>query len=209
MRTVGFPLGEDQLNPLGPRCERVQFATYPFFASPTATDLERLARFLQQYPDVALRVFGNPTTVTDLDFLRYFTFLRKFYCDVFELQSLDGLRFLPDDLKALGIGLTRKEFSLKFITRFQKLEDLFIEGHSKNFDALEVLKNLKKLTLRSITVPSLSPLAGLPELWWLDIKLGGTRNLEDLRRLRELKYLELWRIRGLENLDPISDLTGL
>lgn len=209
MRTIHFPVTEDQLTRLGPRCERVQFDTYSFSTPPTETDLERLAKFLRGYPEVALRVYGSPTTITDLEFLRHFTFVRRFYCDVFELQSLEGLRFLPDDVTALGLGRTRKRFSLTFLTRFRQLRDLYLEGHSRDFGVIGNLKHLEEVTLRSVSVPSLAPLVGLQKLWWLDMKLGGTRNLEDLRRLHGLKYLELWRIRGMDNIEPISDLTEL
>lgn len=58
-------------------------------------------------------------------------------------------------------------------------------------------------------MPSLEVLTRLPELWWLAIKLGGTRNLVDLRHLSKLKYLELWRILGLTDIDFVSDMVGL
>jgi len=209
MRTVEFPLTSDLMSPLGPRCKRVQFDTYTFSTPPTDIDLVRLAEFLRGYPDVALRIFGHPSSTTDLELLRHFSFLKRFHCEIFELRSLEGVRYLPDGLREFGLGRTRRRFPLGFIKRFRGLEDLYLEGHSKEFDAVGELTNLEELTLRSVTIPSLEPLAKLSKLWWLDIKLGGTRNLTGLQSLTGLKYLELWRIRGFDDLNPVSDLSGL
>ena len=208
IRTVEFPLTEDQLLPLDPRCSRVQFLIYSFSSLPTEADLVRLSDFLSAYPKVALRVVAH-TEITDLDFLQHFPFLESFDFELYGLKNLDGLRYLPENLRFLFVGQTKGRFSLKFLTRFPQLETLFVEGHSKDFEAVGTLKGLRDLTLRSITVPSLEPLTGLSELWSLDIKLGGTKNLEALHRLPNLKYLELWMIRGLNDLDPIADVIGL
>jgi hypothetical protein len=43
----------------------------------------------------------------------------------------------------------------------------------------------------------------------LDIKLGGTKDLSLLPEIGQLKYLELWMIRGLTDLQAISDVTSL
>jgi hypothetical protein len=56
--------------------------------------------------------------------------------------------------------------------------------------------------LRSITLPGLGFLKEIPSLWWLAIKLGGTSNISAITDLN-LKYLELWRIRGFTNLMPL------
>ena len=209
-RSLDFPLTSEQLSPLDPRCERVQFSNYQFDRPPEEADFGRLAEFLRQYPDIALRIYGSGGTIRDLDFLRHFRFLEKFECDVFTLDSLDGLGYLPPTLKSLYLGQTRKRtFTLRFLEQFPSLQELFIEKHSIDFDAIGSLKHLQRLTLRSVTVSSLALLTRLPRLWSLDIKLGGIRYLEDLRHLRGLKYLELWRILGLEHLEPVSDLVGL
>jgi hypothetical protein len=68
---------------------------------------------------------------------------------------------------------------------------------------------LEDLTLRSITVDSLDFLRPLPNLSSFDLKLGGTSDLSALTNLENLKYLELWRILGLDNIEVICTLTGL
>ena len=58
-------------------------------------------------------------------------------------------------------------------------------------------------------MPDLSLLVGLANLWSLDIKLGGTKNLTLLPHLKSLKYLELWMIKGLEDVSTIASLESL
>jgi hypothetical protein len=68
---------------------------------------------------------------------------------------------------------------------------------------------LEDVTLRSITAPDLSFLKPLTHLWSLDIKLGGTTDLSAIAGMSSIKYLELWQIRGLPNVNVISGLYGL
>ncbi len=74
---------------------------------------------------------------------------------------------------------------------------------------LTELKGLEDLTLRSITLPDLSLLVGLERLWSLDLKLGGTKNLGLLPELKSLKYLELWMVKGLDDVTQIASTISL
>ena len=49
----------------------------------------------------------------------------------------------------------------------------------------------------------------LENLLSLDLKLGGTRDLSLLPRIGRLRYLELWQIRGLDNLGPVGEVVTL
>jgi hypothetical protein len=206
MRQLHSPVTPDQLTPLDPRCRIVQFLAArdrPF----TDADFRLLGEFMRQYPDVPFRVYG---TLKDLEFLRYFPGVRKFQADVWDLQSLDGLRFLPSDLESLGVGNTKsKRYSLKFLERFPALKSLFLEGHSKDFPFVDRLTQLERLSLRSITLPDLSVLTRLPRLRSLAIKLGGTTDLRLLPRVGKLRYFELWMVRGLTDVSSIAELEYL
>jgi hypothetical protein len=46
-------------------------------------------------------------------------------------------------------------------------------------------------------------------MWSLDIKLGGSNDLRALTQLENVKYLELWQVKGLSDLSVISSLTGI
>jgi hypothetical protein len=46
-------------------------------------------------------------------------------------------------------------------------------------------------------------------MWSLDIKLGGTNNLCAIEGMENIKYLELWQIRELSDIEVVSSLVGL
>ncbi|MGH2352733.1 MAG: hypothetical protein ACRDJN_14090, partial [Chloroflexota bacterium] len=42
----------------------------------------------------------------------------------------------------------------------------------------------------------------------LDLKLGRTKDLRLLPEIGHLRYLELWRVKGLADLDPVAAVVG-
>src|SRR6266508_3985739 len=166
------------LRPLDARCRWVQFSR-PL----TGADYRALAHWLEQYPAVILRSYGEGTG-TDLGFLRFFPNLRRFQADYSydRLVSLEGLNHLPNDLVYLGLGQTRKRLSLAPLVRFTVLGRLYLEGQTEDVDVIGQLRSLTSLTMRSLAL--------LPQV--------GT-----------LQYLELWMIRGLADLSPVADIATL
>ena len=205
-REVSSPLTTSQLKSLDPRCERVQINSHL-----TEKEFRKLAGFLREYPNVGLRVYGNyEKNIADLDFLKHFSFIKKFTVEVWELENFDGLEVLQTDLEELGIGQTRsKRHSLRFLERFPNLKTLYLESHTKDFATVGQLQHLEDLTLRSITLPNLSVLTALSHLKSLDIKLGGTTDLRLLPKVGKLRYLELWLIRGLTDITPVAKVESL
>jgi hypothetical protein len=203
IRQVESPLTPKMLQPLDPRCLVVQFG-----APLQERDYIELSRFVAAYPSVNFRAYSHGD-FHDLEFLRHFPFVRNFQADLWSLDNWDGLRYLPADLKFLGLGATKKTLSLEILSRFADLKELFLEGHHKDIGVVADLKRLEDLTLRSITLPDLSLLVGLERLWSLDIKLGGTKNLALLPQLKSLKYLELWMVKGLDDVSPIASTISL
>ena len=130
--------------------------------------------------------------------------------DVYLLDSTEGIEFLPDSLKSFGFGQTKsKRLSLNFLRRFNQLKDLYLESHTKDIEVISNLSRLEQLTLRSITLPGLALLLPLTNLWSLDIKLGGTRDLRLLPQVGRLKHLELWMIKGLQDVSVIREIVTL
>lgn len=185
-------------------------------------------------PDVELRVYGFCGTVCDLAFLPRLTNMRRFRADslrqargieqvaaldqleslgvgIYELESFDFLEQLPTStLRRLYLAATKsKKPSLAPLARFDHLRTLYLEGQQKEIDVISHLSQLEDLALRSITVRDFALVRGLSRLWSLDIKLGGTRNLSALAEMSGLKYLELWQVRGLDDISVVSTLTGL
>lgn len=204
LREVRSPLSEEDLRPLDPRCKVVQFSS-PLMDH----EFQKLSRFLADYPTVPLRIYGHYADgIEDLRFLRYFPTLTGFYSDVFETKSWDGLEFLPDNLEFFGLGATRRSLSLAALARFKSVKDLHLDGHKKELEAIKSLVNIEFLSLRSISLPDLSLLEPLRKLRGFALRLGGTKELK-FPELPELRYLELWMIRGLTDISGISELSSL
>jgi hypothetical protein len=176
-------------------------------------DLRRLGGFMERYPDVPLRAYGGyDGTIVDLEFLRFFPRLRRFSADALryhEFNSIEGLRFLPDDLLELGLGRTKRRLSLLPLARFQSMRKLYLEAQTKDIDVISALTELEDVTLRSTTLTDLSLLTPLRQLRSLDLKLGGTRDMGLLASLTSLTYLELWMIRGLQDISMVGELSSL
>lgn len=206
IRGLKPPLTEDQLRPLEPECERVQF-----YDPLREVELDHVAALLEQAPHVTLRAFGR--AATDLEFLRHFPRLRRLEIDLFSLRHLEGLSYLRTDLEALAIGSMSQDsygkLDLAPIARFGELRELALRAHKRNIEVISQLAHLERIMLRSITLPDLSLLLPARGLRSLDLKLGGTKNLGLLGEFPSLRYLELWRILGLDDLGPVSECTSL
>lgn len=199
------PVTPRELARLDDRSQFVQFSS-----ALSEADYQLVGDWVHDRPQVTLRAYGSyDGSITNLDFLRWFPNLKRFRADIYSLDNIDGLRHLPEDLETLGVGATKKRMSLRPISRFRELRALFLEGHTKDIDVLEVLTELVDLTLRSITLPNLELLQPLDQLRALDIKLGGTKNLDALPTLGRLRYLELWQIRGLTDVSAAAQLPDL
>lgn len=206
IRDISSPLTDDMLKPLEAASATVQF-------SRMLTDAEFIvvSEWMAAQNNVTLRFYGAyDGTTTSLEFLRFFPTLRGFSADALydSLLSLDGLRHLGDGLESLTIGQTKARLDLTPLARFRSLKSLYLEGQTKNLDVVSGLTTIDDLTLRSITLPGLELFTRLP-LTSLDLKLGGTRNLAALPRFERLRYLELWMIKGLEDLGAVSQVTQL
>jgi hypothetical protein len=180
----------------------------------TDSDFLRLADWLRGSPQLSLRVgvgFKPLSTITDLEFLRFFPFIRHFGAVTLfhSLKSIDGLRHLAPNLESLDIGATKSKLDLSVLARFSGLKTLVLEGQTEGIEAISKLTALEDLTLRSITLPDLSLLLPMTELRALDIKLGGTKDLTLLPRIGKLQYLELWMVKGLTDLSAVGRLPHL
>jgi hypothetical protein len=184
-------------------------------------------------PDVELRIYGHYSNECDLTFARLLTNVRRFAADclqrasnveaiaeipaleslslgIFELPDFSVLERLPPRLTRLSLGGTRSNRpTLAPVGKFKSLRVLYLEGHSKEIEVLSDLLELEDLTLRSITTPDVQFLAPLPQLWSLDIKLGGIRAFTGIAGKTSIKYLEIWQVRGLPDIGVVAMLPGL
>ena len=189
--------------------------------------------FLSVRPDVEFRVYGFYQDECNLSFLKDMKNIRNLSVDslidatgleyitelpdlkslsvgIFNLDNFDFLNHIAKNVEKIFLGVTRsKKPKLDPLSRFICLKELYLEGQQKNIEVISHLQNLEDLTLRSITLTDLSFLYPLKNLWSLDIKLGGTIKLSDIDKVQNLKYLELWQIRGLSDISFVSNLTHL
>ena len=204
-RFISSPLTDEMLAPSATGRGVVQFGYQPL----TDDEYPRLAAWLEQYPEMTLRVYSS-TAIRDLEFLRFFPTLQNFAADtLLNLGSLDGLRHLPDTLRGLGLGATKRQLDLRILERFPGLRRLYLERQHKGIEVVSRLTSLDELTFRSITLADLSLLLPLDSLRSLDVKLGGTNDLALLPQVGKLRYLELWRIRGLSDVSKTGELPHL
>lgn len=190
-------------------------------------------RFFTQRPDVELRVYGFYSSVCDLAFTALMTNVHHFSADclmdarnveyiaamekleslgvgIFHLQGFEFLNQVTPRLKKLFIGATQStKPDLSPLRRFRSLEAIYIEGQQKNIEVLSQLDTLQDVTLRSISTPDISYLRSLHRMWSLDVKLGGIKDFSSIEDMKNIKYLELWQVRGLSDLSFISSLSGL
>jgi hypothetical protein len=205
------------------------------FASPlTNNEIDQLEKLVfSRRPDIMLRVWGHHGTVCDLRFVERLPSVRRISADclhkangienvvklknlehlgvgIFDLDNFDFLDKINPNLTELSLHQTKsKKPSINAVSRFSRLKFLYLEDQQKGIEAINQLKNLRRIVLRSISTKNVDYLEGLTDLWNVDIKLGGIKNFDALTRLPNLKYLELWQVRGLSDLNFISKLKPL
>jgi hypothetical protein len=205
-REVASPLTDEMLRPPSAPRGHVQFRSML-----TEPDLKLLAKWLERFPAMTLRVYGAyDGSIRDLEFLRFFPRLRRFDVDALhKLESIDGLRHLPEDTEEIALGATERRHDLTILSRFPRLMALWLERQTKGIEVISTLTSLRDVSLRSITLPDLTLLRPLTNIELLDLKLGGTRDLSLLPEIGRIRYLELWQIRGLNDISAVGRMPHL
>jgi hypothetical protein len=88
---------------------------------------------------------------------------------------------------------------LAFLTRLPLLEHLYVEGHARDFGALQHLTSLRRLELHGSRAETLEALRDHAALRLLTINFGRVRDLEVLATLPALAGLEVYGVRELED----------
>jgi hypothetical protein len=97
------------------------------------------------------------------------------------------------------------------ILKFKNLKSLRINRYWKNLEKIVTeLSELEELFLRSISgLKDINFIADKQKLQKLQLNSCGVNNYEPLRNLKNLKAFGLWKPTKLENLNFVSELTGL
>lgn len=152
-------------------------------------NLEKLANF--KYLKTLVLDFGSKKEGTDLSFMSA----------------------LNPDLQVLHIEYAEKntKTDLLPLAHFKNLKFLSIKCMDKNLE--KILPEFTKLTdlrLRSVGKPkNLDCIKDLTHLQDATLQLCGFENVDVLATLKNIRYLQLWRLPKLTNLDFVSQMSGL
>jgi hypothetical protein len=154
-----------------------------FTVDPEPAAMERLAPVFAARPQTLLRIL----------------------CADAEFAYLDRV----PDLERLQLHTNeRSSLSLAPLAGLSRLRELSLERLAADIDAVGDLTSLEILRLRSITLPDLSIFRRLSRLRRFELRLGGTSDLSGIEAA-PLEYLEIWRVLGLADLEPIAALGEL
>ncbi|GHU65748.1 hypothetical protein AGMMS49983_14010 [Clostridia bacterium] len=191
-----------------------------------------LNRFFEERPEVILRFYGFYRETLDLAVLRNIPKLQKLSIDYSEnvintewiasLKNLDVLNFdvsdakefpflidLPASLTALSLGSKSPKTDLSNLSRFPDLKVLDLNGCKGHIETIASLLNLEELHLRGITPPGFDFIATLPKLESLNIFWSNLKDFTPLKNNKSLRYLNIGRITGLDNVSFVSELSNL
>lgn len=169
------------------------------------SDAEKVAAFASRFKHSTIVIPRREKSQGSLRFLAHFPFLSGFDLQDENFKDDAELSHLPKGLTSLDVNdVGANKIDLQILENLPKLQSLCIERQTVNIDAIGSLKNLRRLTLFSVTLPDLKCLLPLKKIDTLEIKLGGTTNLDLIPQIGRMRNLELWRIKGLARLDWLS-----
>jgi hypothetical protein len=204
----------------------IQFSK-PMYSAELLASVDEIARSCGDR--LQLRFYGHYDAVFDASLLKILPSVRNLALDslkhirnldaVFDLPNLDTLAFgvydfdeanflekLPlEHLKRLMLAENKnRNFDLRPLERASNLKELFVQGHSKNIDALSQMKNLNQLVLSSCNAKTpLGFIKNIERLRTFQLILGGRSDIRDVES-RSLETLEIVRVKGLSSLDLLE-----
>lgn len=104
--------------------------------------------------------------------------------------------------------MATKHQPLSEAAKWRSSVDLWVDHSKIATEDVVDLEAVEKLTLWNVTYPA-DMFSRMPRLWWLDIRGGTAKKFHSLAAARNLRYLCLNQIRGLEDLSDISCLEKL
>ncbi|MRV70252.1 hypothetical protein GJ700_00765 [Duganella sp. FT92W] len=153
------------------------------------------------------------SAVENFDTLRQLEHLKRLNVGVFELDEIEFLSW-PNlrNISDLCLSESRKNnIDLKFLSAFDKLTTLFLNGHVKNIEAVGKLSKITELSLSVTSKASIAFLNQLPRLRKLRLILGGRENLDEVEnyKIEELEIVRVKGFNGFKNLRKFINLRRL
>lgn len=164
------------------------------------------AAVLAMLPDVQWLSIDCLLRVENIENVYALGNLHKLSFGVYEFDNPDFLSGLNlGSMKSMTLSENRKRnIDLRFLDQCRDLEELLINGHTRNVSAIAGAPKLSRLSLGSMPKKqSLKFVNDLPGLESLTIILGGRENIDELRH-GDLHELEVLRVRGLNSLGSLA-----
>ncbi len=169
------------------------------------------ARVLSALPSVRWLSVDCLTRIANEDWLHKLPLLERLSFGVFEFDRPDFLEgFLLERLTKLSVSETRnRKLDLGALRGCTRLTELFLQGHTRNIEALAGIPLLRKLCLSGMpNQRELSFVGEIPSLQSLTLLLGGRSSFDEVCS-RTLQELEVIRVRGLETVGRLDRFPNL
>lgn len=164
------------------------------------------ANMLKYIPDVQWLSIDCLEDIRNVNSLYELEAIRRFSFGVHNFEDSEFLANLPlTGLEELSLGDTKKNnLNLEPIAKANRLKTAGVFGHTKGIEHLEHCSQLSTLRLGRISKhQSLSFLSKIPKLSFLQLILGGRRDINDFRHPK-IDTLEIVRVLGFEDLGDLS-----
>jgi hypothetical protein len=144
----------------------------------------------------------------NLDCLEYLPNMKSITVDFFKNNEISKINKW---LTLESIGIVGDKISIKEIVQQKELKRLFVGGKLKDIEVIGQMKSLRSLSFSQMTLKSLDFLVGLNKLEELNFMLGGTKNLEALPKIPNIKKMNFTYVRQLliPDLMPLNQMKNL
>lgn len=154
-------------------------------------------------PDIGLSIFWREPL--DWKFLDYMPNVKNLGIQSFLTKDFSPLS-QRSDLTQLLISETKSSaVDVGFISEFNDLKTLSIDGMKKGIPKIESLKNIENLNLRGVKLTDLNFIKNFKQLRLIKLMYGHHDDLNILNELPSLVYIGLSRVRGIENYHFLVD----
>jgi len=176
----------------------------------TIEDAQELYKYASLYERINITISHTVPNNLSFDFLVAFPNLYGFAFSSYDYVAFDEFQKIPKCIKYLALGDFKfKKLSLLFLNNFTSLEKLLLSGKFIDFENVKILANLKNIFFDKYKFDNISIFEKLQGLEYLTIRHSAIDDLTVLSHLKSLKYLELWKIRNLSNIEWLNKLVSL
>lgn len=193
------------VNEIFKRRPDVTFRVFAFY-SEECCDIS----FIERLPDVQKLSIDCIRNVAPIDVIKSLR-LKSLRLDVHLMEDFSVLNEISEGLEELSLYKSldgRDNLDVRWLLRFKNLKNLYIGKFKKQIEAVGKIQSLKKLTLRGISFKSYEFLKNL-ELDELRVHWCSAKGIETLGLLKNVKFLELWRINKLEDVSFLKEMSSL